>query len=99
MEVLEIKGDSVPALTCAVEFSAEESPAAGKDCNQRETDYIAKIHQKYNSLAKVQGEITRLKEMKKADVKKPLVEWMDRRMHILKHFEAYYKENEGKDDL
>jgi hypothetical protein len=97
MELLEIQGDSVPALSCAVDFSAE-TPGA-EDCNQKETDYIAKINQKFNSLTKVQAEIARLKDMKKEQVKKPLKEWMDRRLHVLKQYETYFKEQEGRDDL
>lgn len=97
MELLEIKGDSVPALTCTVDLTGDTPvPEA---CNQRESDYITKINAKYNSLAKVQTEKARIKDMKKEQMKKALKEWMDRRLHILNQFETYYKENEGKDDL
>lgn len=98
MELIEIKGDSVPALTCSVDFSSG-SPNASDDCNEKETKYIQKAADKFPNLAKVQTEIPRLKDMKKEKMKKDLLDWLERRIHILKQFETYYKESEGKDDL
>jgi hypothetical protein len=74
MEILEIMGDKVDALKCSV--------SDGKDCNEREVTYVAKI--KAWETAKVDTEMERLAKLQGNPMKDDLREWLNRRLHILK---------------
>jgi hypothetical protein len=76
MEILEILGDKVDALNCSV--------SDGKDCNEREVTYIAKIKSKAWETAKVDTELERLTKLQGNLMKEDLREWLNRRVHILK---------------
>jgi hypothetical protein len=75
MEIIEIQGDSVPALTCRV------VAASGEDCTEKELNYIEKT--KAWEAAKVTSELERLSGLLTTAMKPTLLEWIKRRVHIL----------------
>jgi hypothetical protein len=75
MEIIEIQGDKVPALTCRVGASSSE------DCTEKEIKYIEKT-QEWEA-AKVTSEMERLTGLMANAMKPTLLEWIKRRVHIL----------------
>lgn len=78
MEILEIQGDSVPALSC--------DAATSENCSDKETAYILKT--KTWDEAKVPKEVERLQGMLQGSMKPELKEWISRRLHILNQLTA-----------
>lgn len=77
MEILEILGDDkVLAIKC--------DPETKDDCNEKETGYIEKLSAW--DADKKEKELTRLEKMvgDSKSVKKDLIEWMQRRLNILR---------------
>ena len=74
MEIINIKGGKVPALTCKV---------SGDGCNERELKYLKKQQAKDLSKEKLSKEIDRIGKMKSKKIKPSLKQWMDRRINIL----------------
>merc|ERR1711871_965465 len=70
MEIIKIKGDKVPALSC--------NPADLDTCNDKEKKFIEKVKSK-----DIKKEIARLNKMKSRKMKESLVAWINRRLHIL----------------
>lgn len=79
MEILEIKGDKKPAMTCKVTDSG-----TAEGCNAKEQAFVEKA--KVWDAAKVSKEIVRLEGMKGDKMKPDLLAWLERRIHILKQF-------------
>eukprot|EP00343_Euplotes_focardii_P007869 CAMPEP_0205822034 /NCGR_PEP_ID=MMETSP0206-20130828/10817_1 /ASSEMBLY_ACC=CAM_ASM_000279 /TAXON_ID=36767 /ORGANISM="Euplotes focardii, Strain TN1" /LENGTH=228 /DNA_ID=CAMNT_0053117971 /DNA_START=1 /DNA_END=687 /DNA_ORIENTATION=+ len=75
MEIIEIEGDKVPAITC--------DPETAEGCNEKETKFIEKIKAKAWGLAEVVKEQARLTGMKAKKMKPELLGWLNRRMNIL----------------
>merc|ERR1711934_938504 len=73
MEIIKIKGNTKPAITC------DPSTLAG--CNDKEKGFIEK--QKANPKDKLQKELERLERMKGKDMKPSLQEWLMRRLNVL----------------
>jgi hypothetical protein len=73
MELLEIQGDSVPALACLA--------ATGEACNAQELQFLAKTAEW--DTTKASAEVGRLQKMLGKPMKKELLEWIKRRIHIL----------------
>jgi len=76
MEIVEIKGDKVPALKC---------DASSKDnCNEKETAYIDKISSWAEE--KIKTEVGRLEKIwkDKDNLKSDLQNWVNRRLFILR---------------
>lgn len=74
MEILEIKGDKKPALTCNTETK--------ENCNEKESAYIDKIAGWDDQ--KTSSELARVSSLiEKGAMKPELEEWMQRRRHIL----------------
>jgi hypothetical protein len=76
MEIIEIQGDKVPALTCRV-----GGASSSEDCNEKEIKYIGKT-QEWEA-AKVTSEMERLTGLMANAMKPTLLEWIKRRVHIL----------------
>merc|ERR1712146_191849 len=79
MEILKINGDKVPALKC--------SPSSMDDCDERESKYIEKLQGKGYDADDVSKELARLKRMSGGKMKPSLVDWMNRRINILEHWD------------
>mmetsp|Transcript_7376 Transcript_7376/g.12246 ORF Transcript_7376/g.12246 Transcript_7376/m.12246 type:complete len:228 (+) Transcript_7376:29-712(+) len=72
MEIVEITGEKVPALSCEL---------SGEGCNEKETKYLEKMKAKTpEDHAK---QLKRLNNMLADKMKPELLEWMKRRLHIL----------------
>jgi hypothetical protein len=84
MELIEIKGDKVPALTC--------DAATLEGCNEKEKAFVAQVAA--FSADKVKAELKRLSGMKSSSMKPELAAWLDRRLAILKQVDGA-----GKQDL
>lgn len=85
MEILEIKGDKKPAMTCTVALSDGTTVSETTGCNEKEEGYVAKI--KSWEAAKYTKEKERLEGMAhKGKMKPELMAWLERRLHILKQF-------------
>lgn len=82
MEILEIKGDKKPAMTCTVD---DKGDAVEGTCNAKEQGYITKIKSWESS--KISKEITRLQGMIGDKMKPDLLAWVERRIHILKQLD------------
>lgn len=83
MEIIEIQGDKVDALTC---------DAKTKDrCNEKEVGYIEKM--KAKATADVEKEYKRLTGMVDGKMKPELQAWISRRVHILKQIGGAAKED------
>ncbi|CAB9499166.1 FKBP-type 22 kDa peptidyl-prolyl cis-trans isomerase [Seminavis robusta] len=80
MEILEIQGDKVPAMTCTVTLEGDTVQGT-TGCNEKEEKYVEKI--KAWEKKKVSTEIKRLGNMKDGKMKPELMAWIDRRVHIL----------------
>merc|ERR1712124_232448 len=72
MEILKINGDKKLALTCE---------ADGTGCNEKEKAFIEK--QKGKSKEDLDKETARLEKMKGGKMKPELMEWVNRRLHVL----------------
>lgn len=85
MEIIEIQGDKVPAMTCKVTMSEDQSSVKeNSGCNEKESKYITKIGA-WES-AKYTTELERLNKMKLGQMKPELLAWIERRAHILEQF-------------
>ena len=86
MEIIEIQGDKVPAMTCKVTMSEDLSAVKETSgCNEKEEAYITKIGAWDSS--KYTTELERLDTMKsKGKMKPELLAWIERRVHILEQF-------------
>eukprot|EP00035_Acanthoeca_spectabilis_P001498 m.80622 g.80622 ORF g.80622 m.80622 type:complete len:229 (+) comp10917_c0_seq2:1411-2097(+) len=86
MEIIKIKGDTVPAQRC--------DPATLEGCDDKEKTFIAKITEKFgNAKDKVTKELDRLKGMMAKKMKPEQLSWLSRRVGILS------KVLEEKEDL
>jgi len=74
MEILKIKGGKKAALSC--------DPETGTNCNEKELKYIEKM--KTVTKEKLQSEFDRLAGMKSSPMGAASLEWLDRRVYILK---------------
>ena len=94
MEILEIQGGKVPAMTCTVTLSEDGSSVSETtDCNEKEDKYIQKVGPWEAS--KYDTEISRLEKMVSNGKMKPeLMAWIERRVHILKQFHSPGSEEE-----
>lgn len=72
MEIIEITGEKVAALSCEI---------SGEGCNEKETKYLEKM--KAKPAEDQQKQLTRLNGMLGEKMKPDLVDWMQRRIHIL----------------
>lgn len=76
MEILEIKGDKVPALKCSISDTT--------DCNDKEKAYITKTQAKIGSdAAAIAKELKRLQGMTGKKMSPELTNWLFRRVKIL----------------
>ena len=73
MEIQEINGEKVPALTCEV--------VTGEGCNEKETAYLAKMKEKSSEDQKKQ--LDRLNGMVGQKMTADLQDWIRRRIYIL----------------
>eukprot|EP00658_Telonema_sp_P-2_P046100 TRINITY_DN341_c0_g1_i8.p1 TRINITY_DN341_c0_g1~~TRINITY_DN341_c0_g1_i8.p1 ORF type:complete len:224 (+),score=78.37 TRINITY_DN341_c0_g1_i8:62-733(+) len=73
MEIIKIKGDKKPALTC--------NPATQEGCNDKEVAFIGK--QTAKSGEEHKKELARLERMRSGQMKPSLQEWLMRRINIL----------------
>ena len=73
MELQEIVGDKVPALTCDV--------VSGDDCSDKELKYVGKMKEK--SIADQKKELDRLGSMVGQKMTADLQDWIKRRIYIL----------------
>mmetsp|Transcript_17952 Transcript_17952/g.26571 ORF Transcript_17952/g.26571 Transcript_17952/m.26571 type:complete len:251 (+) Transcript_17952:106-858(+) len=73
MEILEINGDKVPALTC--------NATTTENCNEKEQAYITKMQAK--SKDDQQKQLDRLTKMLTNKMASDLQDWIDRRIRIL----------------
>jgi len=80
MEILEIKGDKVPALVC---FNPADPTGT---CNEKEQAYITKMQPK--STEDQQKQFDRLTKMLSQKMAGDLKNWIDRRINILKRLLA-----------
>ena len=80
MEILAIKGGTVPALQCSI--------AAGEDCNDKENSYIAKVKGWYDSgdNEKAIAQLSRVRSILAGPMKDDLRDWARRRVNILEQF-------------
>lgn len=84
MEILEIQGEKVPALTC--------DPAKPTEtCSEKETAYISKMRVK-TPLEKKQ-EVERLAGMMEGKMTDELRDWIMRRIYILKLLTTVFRED------
>lgn len=84
IEMLEIKGDKVEAMKC--------NPETGEDCNEKEQGYVTKMKKK--TTQEVKKELDRLTELSNTKMKPELIEWIKRRVHILKQMVEQPKKEE-----
>jgi FKBP-type peptidyl-prolyl cis-trans isomerase FklB len=75
MEILEIQGEKVPALTC-------NPSKPDENCSEKEQKYVEKMKQKTKQ--EIQTQIERLNGMLGDKMTPDLIDWMKRRIHILK---------------
>eukprot|EP00521_Asterionellopsis_glacialis_P018864 CAMPEP_0195330320 /NCGR_PEP_ID=MMETSP0708-20121125/11973_1 /TAXON_ID=33640 /ORGANISM="Asterionellopsis glacialis, Strain CCMP134" /LENGTH=225 /DNA_ID=CAMNT_0040398587 /DNA_START=59 /DNA_END=736 /DNA_ORIENTATION=+ len=76
MEIIEIDGESVPAVKC--------DPVTKKLCDEKELAYIEKIEKKHEgSKEKLKAEADRLTKMTGSKMKPELQVWLTRRLSIL----------------
>ena len=97
IEMLEIRGDKVPAHRCDP-FKVEEEDKGG--CDEKELGYIAK--KKGDGVEGWTKEIARLETMKAGKMKPALVDWINQRLNILKRLkegEGEGEEEEAKEEL
>mmetsp|Transcript_25294 Transcript_25294/g.36977 ORF Transcript_25294/g.36977 Transcript_25294/m.36977 type:complete len:245 (-) Transcript_25294:102-836(-) len=83
MELIKIEGeDKVPALSCDVTNPQDA-------CNEKEIGYIDRLKAKGDDDVStfVAAQIKRLEGMKGNKMAPELLEWLERRLHILKQFE------------
>merc|ERR1711975_108297 len=73
MEIIKIKGDKVPAITC--------EPSTLEGCNDKEKAFVEKM--KASPAEKLQTELKRLKGMNGGSMKPELQQWMERRINVL----------------
>lgn len=76
IEIIKIKGDTVPALTC--------ESSTGEGCNDQEKEYMKKLDSKALDSEKLQKEIDRLSNMEGKDMTSELKNWLRRRLRILR---------------
>ena len=84
MEIMKIKGDTVPAARC--------DPSTLEGCNEKETKYVTKAKAKYDTTDKVAAEIKRLGGMNANSMKPELQEWLQRRLAILRQLKPEKEE-------
>jgi len=89
LELLKIKGDKVPQLKC--------EPLWPKGCNNKEKDYIKKALLKFDDADALEEEIERIKKAFSQVKSESLMEWSQRRLHILK--KLLEASGEVKDEL
>lgn len=75
IEMIEIQGDKVIAITCA--------PDNLDDCNDKEKAFITKAASKFGDTTKVEAELTRLRKISGEKMKSDKLEWISRRINIL----------------
>jgi FKBP-type peptidyl-prolyl cis-trans isomerase FklB len=73
IEMIEIKGAKVPAMTCDAKTLNE--------CTERETKYIAK--KSTNSISSLKKETERLQKMLQKKMSEKSRAWINRRLHVL----------------
>merc|ERR1711998_469851 len=73
MEIIKIKGDKKPAMTCA--------PASLDGCNDKEKAFVEKM--KAATPEKLRAELKRLQGMSGKSMKPELQQWMMRRINVL----------------
>lgn len=78
IEILEIRGDKVPAHRCNPSKLGEEDSG----CDEKEVKYIEKKQNEW--VESWEKEIKRLETMKAGKMKPELGEWIDQRLNILK---------------
>merc|ERR1719445_394722 len=76
LEMIKIKGDKVPKLTC--------DPITLEGCNSKEKDYVKKAKSKFDDADALEEEIDRIKKAFSQVKSESLMEWSQRRTHILK---------------
>lgn len=75
LELLKIKGDKVPKLTCdALRLDG---------CNDKEKAYVQKAIKKFDDADSLEDEIQRITKTVMTVKSDTLLEWAKRRMHIL----------------
>jgi len=85
MEILEIEGESVPALKCSILTMNPKD----NSCTEREQKYINKVTEwkkDTDHRAKTAREFNRLKGLLEKPMKDELRDWARRRMNILQQF-------------
>ena len=75
IEMIEIKGDKVPAITCAVDNL--------DGCNDKEKAYVEKAKVKFPDADKLKAEIARLNKISAKKMKEDKAVWISRRLNIL----------------
>eukprot|EP00565_Helicotheca_tamesis_P006786 CAMPEP_0185723094 /NCGR_PEP_ID=MMETSP1171-20130828/39_1 /TAXON_ID=374046 /ORGANISM="Helicotheca tamensis, Strain CCMP826" /LENGTH=232 /DNA_ID=CAMNT_0028390757 /DNA_START=51 /DNA_END=749 /DNA_ORIENTATION=+ len=89
MEILEIQGGKVPAITCNV--------VTLENCNEKETAYVKKAKAKYlDDVDDMQVEIERLNGLQKSSTTASLKAWMGHRVILL---ERLVEANGGDDEF
>eukprot|EP00545_Synedropsis_sp_CCMP1620_P005746 CAMPEP_0119013434 /NCGR_PEP_ID=MMETSP1176-20130426/8449_1 /TAXON_ID=265551 /ORGANISM="Synedropsis recta cf, Strain CCMP1620" /LENGTH=239 /DNA_ID=CAMNT_0006966525 /DNA_START=13 /DNA_END=732 /DNA_ORIENTATION=- len=86
MEMLEIKGDKLPALTC--------DPADPKTCSDKENAYVAKMRQK--SQEDLQRQMMRLVKTMDPSMDQEKKDWIMRRSWILKLLTTAFRDQTGE---
>ena len=77
LELLKIKGDKVPKLTC--------DALTSDGCNDKEKEYIKKATKKFDDADALDEEINRINKTVMTVKSDALLEWAKRRLHILKN--------------
>jgi len=75
LELLKIKGDKVPKLTC--------NALTLDGCNDKEKAYVQKASKKFDDADSLEDEIQRITKTVMTVKSDTLLEWANRRMHIL----------------
>jgi hypothetical protein len=68
------------------------NPETGEDCNEKEQGYVTKMKKK--TTQEVKRELDRLTELLNTKMKPELIEWIKRRVHILKQMVEQPKKEE-----
>eukprot|EP00549_Striatella_unipunctata_P026144 CAMPEP_0118688862 /NCGR_PEP_ID=MMETSP0800-20121206/9154_1 /TAXON_ID=210618 ORGANISM="Striatella unipunctata, Strain CCMP2910" /NCGR_SAMPLE_ID=MMETSP0800 /ASSEMBLY_ACC=CAM_ASM_000638 /LENGTH=176 /DNA_ID=CAMNT_0006586165 /DNA_START=220 /DNA_END=748 /DNA_ORIENTATION=+ len=89
MEIVEIQGEGVPALNCEI-----DNPKDG--CNDKEMAYLQKM--KAKTTEDQQKQLNRLQGMKAQKMAGDLMDWINRRIHILQQLAAAAANDDDDDD-
>lgn len=84
MEMVEIQGDKVPALTCKA--------VDGEGCNDKEKAYVDKMKPK--TVDEQKKQVERLNGMMQKKMTDDLMDWIKRRLHILRQLVPVEEEKE-----